>query len=155
MIIGCDVKNIVELNGKPVTIRDDQPAPVFKQGDSVVVRFPWKGKPTLYRGSVNFGDDQMDKFSIADPDPSDGGQVTDIRVAEERMSEGSPSTSAFQSSQNIAPSEGAPSSERKKYSSDKSACRKRPRSEEGNRARKRSRKVGEQVVVFYLYETVL
>ena len=142
-----DVKNIVELNGKPITICDNQPVPVFKQGDSVVVCFPLKGKPMLYRGSVNFGDDQIDKSSIADLDPSGGGQVTDKHVAEDRISEGSPSTSTIQSAKNIVVSEGALSSEQKKYSPVKSACRKRPRSEEGNKARKRSRKIDEQVVI--------
>ena len=52
-----DVKRIVEKNGKPIAICDDQLVPVFKQGDSIVVRFPLGGKPTLYRGSVTFGDD--------------------------------------------------------------------------------------------------
>ena len=41
------MKHIAELNRRPITLSKDQPVPVFKQGDAVVVRYPRKGKVKL------------------------------------------------------------------------------------------------------------
>ena len=160
-----DVTHIVELNGIPIEITKEKPAPQFKQGDRVVVRYPVKGRLSLFKGTVNFAADPKAKdeslimadTSLSPPvDDKPSSEITTTPTNAETPSDEIPSSakkkpsptppSSF--SEGVTSSEGVLFTSRKKSSPPSPARRKRPRIENDQEERvrhvplKKQRKAG-------------
>ena len=133
-----DVTHIVELNGVPIEITKEKPAPQFKQGDRVVVRYPVKGRLSLFKGTVNFGADPKAKdeslvmadASLSPPADKPTSEITTASAKAASPSDEIPSsvrkkpspTPLSSVSKGVTSSEGVPFASKKK-SSPPSPCK--------------------------------